>query len=231
MNYSDDFKKQVIVFCQNHKICEAVRHFGVSRVTIYKWIDPLYAKRYKKQYLKAKRKRMGNSSYREKINKKARDYHDRQKIKFDYRKRKTESSKKSWHKRKSEDPTFLDKVRERWKVREIERRKDTRYLEKCHASGRKCNRKRRAWKAQVQEQYNILDEQYTKELFPRCVNCNSNKDLCIDHLRPLSKGFALSRKNAIVLCMKCNSSKGNKMPEDFFSSDKLMYIKGILENQ
>ena len=90
---------------------------------------------------------------------------------------------------------------------------------------RRKQRKRRALKLQVQENYTKLDEQYTMDLFNQsCVNCGSIEDLQIDHHYPLSKGNALTRNNAVVLCISCNSSKGAKLPEEFYTPEKLLWI-------
>lgn len=88
-------------------------------------------------------------------------------------------------------------------------------------------RKRRAIKRNLQENYK--DELLTKIIFVNlCANCYSNKNLEIDHHYPLSKGFELTVNNAVLLCKTCNTSKGSKRPEDFYSKDKLNQIEWIL---
>jgi len=90
---------------------------------------------------------------------------------------------------------------------------------------RQTKKKRRALKSKVKEMYTTADEAYTLELFKhKCFNCDSIQNLCIDHVRPLSAGFALTRQNACVLCKSCNSSKRDKMPEDFYPPDKLQEL-------
>ena len=94
---------------------------------------------------------------------------------------------------------------------------------------RKHNRTRRQRKLNINETYNEQDEQFTMNLFSnRCICCNSTDRLHIDHHYPLSKGFALSRDNAVVLCITCNTSKNNKMPEDFYTPSKLKGIEYLL---
>lgn len=44
----------------------------------------------------------------------------------------------------------------------------------------------------------------------RCVFCGSHKDLCVDHIKPESKGGALHPDNLQTLCRSCNSIKGAK---------------------
>lgn len=44
----------------------------------------------------------------------------------------------------------------------------------------------------------------------RCINCNTHKDLCVDHITAESKGGDNSMSNLQTLCRSCNSSKGTK---------------------
>lgn len=44
----------------------------------------------------------------------------------------------------------------------------------------------------------------------RCLNCGTNDRLTIDHVVPRSSGGPDITENAQVLCMSCNSSKGNR---------------------
>jgi len=87
--------------------------------------------------------------------------------------------------------------------------------------GRTNNRRRRARKVAVNENYPASEELITREVFNHsCYNCNSTNNLAIDHHRPLSKGNALTLQNAVVLCKSCNSSKNTKNPEDFYGIEK-----------
>lgn len=94
-------------------------------------------------------------------------------------------------------------------------------------------RKYRATKSMVKEHYTKQDETFTLNLFShKCFNCGSTKMLVIDHVYPLSKGYALSRSNACVLCNSCNCSKHTRLPNEFYSEDKLkelFIILGIIE--
>lgn len=61
-----------------------------------------------------------------------------------------------------------------------------------------------------------------------CFKCGNIHDLTIDHHYPLSKGYALSTDNAVLLCRSCNSAKGSKFPEDFYSRKELACLASIL---
>jgi len=105
--------------------------------------------------------------------------------------------------------------------REYDRKYRLKNIKKRYAA----ERRRRAKKLDLQENYTEIDEKYTRELFDhKCVHCGTTENLSIDHHRPLSKGYPLSRTNAVILCRSCNSSKQNKMPEKFYSDDILSII-------
>ena len=64
-----------------------------------------------------------------------------------------------------------------------------------------------------------------------CFNCGSKEELGFDHHLPLSKGYPLKSievgSNVVVLCRKCNEKKGNKLPQDFYSEDKLKELEEL----
>jgi len=91
-------------------------------------------------------------------------------------------------------------------------------------------RKRRANKLAVKENYTVADEQITLSIFGReCFRCDSKNSIAIDHHLPLSKGNPLTVKNAVPLCMPCNSSKGTKDPQDFYTPKELKQIKSLFK--
>lgn len=65
----------------------------------------------------------------------------------------------------------------------------------------------------------------------RCFNCGSEKNLGFDHHLPLSRGYPLKSEevgsNVVVLCKSCNEKKGNKLPRDFYSEEKLRKLEEI----
>ena len=86
-----------------------------------------------------------------------------------------------------------------------------------------------ARKLELQEVYTSNDESNTKELFNhKCYNCTATDKLEIDHHLALSKGHALSRTNAVLLCRSCNASKGNKTPLEFYGREMLEKLEHIL---
>lgn len=89
--------------------------------------------------------------------------------------------------------------------------------------------KRRAKRAQVEESFTQKDRDSTMLVFGyRCFNCQSSVQLQIDHHYPLDRGFPLEPSNAVVLCKSCNSGKGNKLPQDFYSKEQLRKLEWIL---
>ncbi len=51
-------------------------------------------------------------------------------------------------------------------------------------------------------------------LQPKCVVCNSEKRLSVDHVLPLIDGNGLRPGNAVVLCTSCNTRKNKKKLEN-----------------
>lgn len=87
-------------------------------------------------------------------------------------------------------------------------------------------------KKKVEEIYKFTRKDIDKifNLFDnKCFNCGSKKDLEIDHFYPLVKNFGLSHRkfNICILCRSCNGKKKDKMPEDFFSKDKINEFENI----
>ena len=96
----------------------------------------------------------------------------------------------------------------------------------------KRQRKYRAKKLEVSEHYTVDDRNFTGDLFHNaCANCGSTKNIELDHHYPLSKGYALTRSNAVLLCRFCNRSKGNKDPSEFYSVEKLSMIENKLKSK
>jgi 5-methylcytosine-specific restriction endonuclease McrA len=48
----------------------------------------------------------------------------------------------------------------------------------------------------------------------RCVYCNANDNLTIDHVLPKSRGGKNTWENLVTCCSKCNTKKDNKTPSE-----------------
>lgn len=60
-----------------------------------------------------------------------------------------------------------------------------------------------------------------------CFKCGSKKNLTIDHHMPLSMGYGLEEKNAVVLCRKCNAKKSSRLPQHFYSEEELHRLEEV----
>jgi 5-methylcytosine-specific restriction endonuclease McrA len=49
----------------------------------------------------------------------------------------------------------------------------------------------------------------------KCPYCDGGRYLVIDHIIPLSRGGTNTKDNIQAICVQCNSSKGNKLPEEW----------------
>lgn len=91
-----------------------------------------------------------------------------------------------------------------------------------------CSHRRRELKAGLDANFSredILEVYYRFD--HRCFRCGSRECLSIDHHKPLSHGFGLSHDNAVLLCRFCNSSKGTKRPEEFYTSKQLKVLNDL----
>ena len=51
----------------------------------------------------------------------------------------------------------------------------------------------------------------------RCVYCESQSALALDHLTPVSKGGSNAGRNLVTACMDCNRERGNKPWREYAS--------------
>lgn len=92
--------------------------------------------------------------------------------------------------------------------------------------------KRRALSVGVNEDFDANKRKLTFDKFGNmCFNCRTEEGLTIDHHMPLSSGYALKESNAVALCRSCNSSKGVKLPEEFYTTDQLIELNKLLSNR
>jgi 5-methylcytosine-specific restriction endonuclease McrA len=124
-----------------------------------------------------------------------------------------------------------DKAKELTKKRYLKDKAAGKYkYVKCSDSQRAHVIRRRDRKQNLKENFTKDDIQYIRELFHyRCAICSSVKSLCLDHWYPLSRGYPMTRKNAVLLCFSCNASKSNKLPSQIYSQDIINNIEGILQ--
>lgn len=61
-----------------------------------------------------------------------------------------------------------------------------------------------------------------------CTLCLSPYRLEIDHVRPLSRGFALQPGNACILCKKCNTSKSAKDIVELSEQDQTLIMQSAV---
>ncbi len=65
----------------------------------------------------------------------------------------------------------------------------------------------------------------------RCYNCGTQKDLEFDHHIPLSLGYPLRDSevgsNLVILCSSCNRRKGDMVPQEFYSVEKLKGLEDL----
>jgi len=72
---------------------------------------------------------------------------------------------------------------------------------------------------------------HEKEKPNQCIYCGTGGKLTVEHMIPLSRGGPDHPDNAIWVCTKCNSAKGDKRLYEFFSLEKRYQIPRIAEGK
>jgi 5-methylcytosine-specific restriction endonuclease McrA len=190
---------------------------------------------YRKEYQKnnkekeAQRKKEWRANNKEKISQRQKEYRENNKEKvLQKRKEYLTNNKDKIAQRKKEYRTNNKDKESQWQKEYYKNNKDKllqKRKEYLTNNKEKCNyfaMARRQRKKQVNEHLprNIRTIVYNK-FNHQCFNCSSQNNLHIDHHFPLSKGFALTITNAALLCKSCNSSKGAKLPEEFYTKKQL----------
>lgn len=229
--YTPEFKTSVIAFRLTHTQQETATEFNLANNTVWSWT---YPKEYNAYRVLAEQRRAikyaTNINYRNlvltrnkhyRVNRSNEQIERHNKVKQAYKKR-----------RKQQDPDYRARINTyNVAINKVRYLNDPVYRLDCKFRAKKGKRKRRALQACVSEIYTRTDELFTRALFNnKCANCGSNTQLCIDHHRALSKGYALTRTNAVLLCKNCNSKKGAKMPADFYTPNILARIEQQLTN-
>ena len=136
------------------------------------------------------------------------------------------------HRKKVNEYRSTDKAKELTRQRYLKDRAagKCKYVN-CSDSQRAHVIRRRERKQNLKENFTSDDVKYTKDLFlNQCAICSSHELLCLDHWYPLSKGYPLSRENAVLLCSTCNSKKSNKLPYEIYSQEVIDSIENKLSS-
>jgi 5-methylcytosine-specific restriction endonuclease McrA len=114
---------------------------------------------------------------------------------------------------------IIQKTRE-WRINNPEKQKELnkKWNERNPEAKRLYENKRRSRKKGAGGSHTIkqLREMLIRQNF-KCVycKCDVSKSYHIDHIVPISRGGNNAIENIQILCVDCNQSKHNKMPEDF----------------
>lgn len=92
-------------------------------------------------------------------------------------------------------------------------------------------RRRRDFKKLYMQLWTKDKDFLLKRLYTSCILCGSQERLCVDHVWPLSKGFGLSERNAVILCNKCNAKKSNKTLKELPVYVSLKILEKVIEFQ
>ena len=119
-------------------------------------------------------------------------------------------------------------VAKRAKEGDLVRAKDRARYAKNTVRYRLTNLKYREAKLSLDLEFSSNDLRLVEDRFPVCFNCGSRDRLELDHHKPLSAGYGLTLNNCVRLCKRCNTSKCDKMPEEFYSKEQLAVLDCIL---
>jgi hypothetical protein len=241
--YNKEFKAKVIKYRLNHSEKDTAEHFNIHKSLVYRWSNPEKRKTYNKKA------NVYQAEYA-KTHKKEKSEYDKQWYEKNKEERK-QCSRQYWHDNKDEcmarrkkwkgkNKAHMKAYNDEYRRSHREERKEwiknnpnkmKQYYENSYDVITHHVRKRRAKKASVNENFTPADVEYTKKLFGnKCAICNKTEDLQIDHWYPLSKGYPLTRSNAVLMCKSCNCSKGDKLPKEHYEKDVIKRVELILES-
>lgn len=132
-------------------------------------------------------------------------------------------------KRKASHKAWIERNKD--KVRTLNRLSVSKYqqTEQGKLNLRKHCQVRRARKANLPAAYSENDWQKTLGDFNhRCAYCGSNSLLQQDHFIPLSAGGSYTINNIVPACKFCNTSKHDKMPEQWLPADVFVKVRDYL---
>ena len=244
--YKSEIKNDILTYYEANGIENTCKKYNISKSCLYRWSNPIKAKSYNeqqlaymKQYIKTNKTIYANSQKEQYIkNKNQRIIRQREYYKTN--KNECLLTHKRWvEKNKQHLLEYIKKYYQQGDVRARIKEWRTKNRHRLHHYYLKhykhkiyLDRKRRALKHKVMEHYTDQDEQYTRNLFNnKCAICGSNNALTIDHWRPLSGGYPLTRKNAVLMCRTCNSIKHDNMPADIYEKCLIESIESKLTNE
>ena len=70
-----------------------------------------------------------------------------------------------------------------------------------------------------------------REKLDQCIYCGAEKKLTVDHMIPLSRGGPDRPDNAVWVCSRCNSSKGDRRLYEFYGLKNRYKIPRIAEGK
>lgn len=194
----------------NHK-----KRYSENKNTILSKMKTVYQSR---REIINKRRKKSYSINKELILAKQKEWIEKNKDKIKERK------KLSYYKNKKPLSSIQKQYKKNWQLKNRDKGliATKKFAKKNPDYRRSISMMRRQRKNNVFESFsrNLVMQTYSKFNY-QCFNCSSTQHLTIDHHYPLSKGFALTINNAVLLCRSCNSSKHNKLPETFYSPEQL----------
>ena len=210
MKYTQQFKDEILSFYTAYGWAKTLKKYQMGRNVFRGWINPLIAKKDIKRTTEYRVNRYKNDS--------------------EYAAQKSKEVSCWITQKKQKDPQWKALCNKRSRLWEAEKCKiDINFKEQLILR-RKINRRNRKSKMKdLNELYTLNDKNHTFEIFNnKCACCGAESNLHIDHWLPLSRGYALSRTNAVVLCKTCNAKKSNKMPYEFFTKEVYDQIQSKL---
>lgn len=201
MKYTQQYKDDVILFYKINGWFATRSRYPISRNTFRGWINPALVKENNKSCVKYKVNRYKSNP--------------------EYAKNYSQAVALWIKKRKQNDSEWKNICNKRTQQCEVNRcLVDLVYKEQLKLRRKINRRNRKSIIKDLNESYTYADKEYTFNLFDnKCACCGCKNNLHLDHWMSLSKGFILSRTNAVVLCQQCNMRKSNILPQDFFTID------------
>lgn len=101
------------------------------------------------------------------------------------------------------------------------------------AEGRLTKLRAKARRRQRMGTHNLTAKQWGRVIDAfdnKCAYCMENTSLTVDHFIPISRGGSTTMGNIVCACASCNSSKQDKLPQDWCNAVQLERVLDILIN-